>query len=373
MLRNLPRTSFVPTLWTIAATLLPAAAHAGRFDSVRTYRTVEVAKGVYAFVTPEERTGFQPGNSIAILGDDGVLVVDSGNIPSATRRQIAEIRRLTPKPVRYLVNTHWHPDHHLGNAEYRAAFPAITIISTPETRANMIARFPVYLGQMKSFAPTDTMLRKALAAGKTSKGVALTEEQQVMWKLAVNDYAEFYPEVSHAKLEAPNLVFEDSLTVTLGKRVVKLVHPGRGNTAGDAYVYVPDVNTLITGDLVTLPCPFAFGSFLGDWVRALDQMKALHAEVIVPGHGDIQHDYDYIDRVRELLVFTRAKVGAAVEQGLSLEDTRKRVDLSEFKQRFSGGDVVRAQGFDSWFAGVGVERAYEEARYFSEGPVPAQK
>src|SRR4051812_34653375 len=68
--------------------------------SVLSYRTVKVADGVYAFVPPEERTGFQSGNSIAIIGDDGVLVFDTGNIPGSTRRQIAEIRKLTDKPVR---------------------------------------------------------------------------------------------------------------------------------------------------------------------------------------------------------------------------------------------------------------------------------
>jgi cyclase len=366
------RTAMLPLLFAVTVTSIAFAAPR-RFDSVRTYHTVQVARGIYAFVTPEERSGFQSGNSIAIIGDDGVLVVDSGNIPSATRRQIAEIRKLTPKPVRFLVNTHWHPDHNLGNGEYRAAFPQITILSTPETRANMIERYPVYFGQMKGFAATDTALRKALAAGKTSKGEPLTEAQQVMWKLAVTDYAEFYPEILTAKLEAPNQVFEDSITVTLGQRVVKIVHPGRGNTAGDAYVYVPDVNTLITGDLVTLPCPFAFGSYFGEWIHALDQLKALNAAVIVPGHGDVQHDYTYVDLVREVLVFTRDKAAQAVERGLSLEDARKQVDFSEFKYRFSNDDLIRGEGFDSWFAGVGLQRAYEEAKFQSEGPVPAQK
>src|SRR4051794_35236238 len=80
----------------------PASVHqrsAAEYPSILTYRTVRVADGVFAFITPEERSSFQAGNSIAIIGDDGVLVVDTGNIPSMTRRQIAEIRRLTSKPV----------------------------------------------------------------------------------------------------------------------------------------------------------------------------------------------------------------------------------------------------------------------------------
>ena len=106
------------------------AQSAATYPSVLTYRTVRVADGVYAFITPEERTGFQSGNSIAIIGDDGVLVFDTGNIPGPLAAQIAEIRKLTDKPVRYVVNSHWHPDHNLGNSEYRAAFPGVTIIGT---------------------------------------------------------------------------------------------------------------------------------------------------------------------------------------------------------------------------------------------------
>src|SRR5882672_12052032 len=109
---------------TVPLMLLTSAlrAQARPLESILTFKTERVADGVYAFITPEERSGFQSGNSIAIIGDDGVLMFDTGNIPSSTRRQIAEIRKLTNKPVRYVVNSHWHPDHNLGNAEYRAAF-----------------------------------------------------------------------------------------------------------------------------------------------------------------------------------------------------------------------------------------------------------
>ncbi len=84
----------------------------------------------------------------------------------------------------------------------------------------------------------------------------------------------------------------------------------------------------------------------------------------------MQHDYQYLDLVRELLVYTRANVHDAVLEGLSLEGTRKRVDPSEFRKRFGGGDLVRADGFDSWFAPLGVQRAYEEAKFLIEGTIP---
>ena len=130
---------------------------------------MRVADGVYAFITPEERSSFQAGNSVAVIGDDGVLVFDTGNIPSMTRRQIAEIRRLTDKPVRFVVNSHWHPDHTLGNAEYRAAFPGVTVIGTSATRAGILERVPTYVDQMKSFAPIDSVDAPAARDGKDAR------------------------------------------------------------------------------------------------------------------------------------------------------------------------------------------------------------
>jgi cyclase len=343
---------------------------AASYPSVLTYKTVRVADGVYAFITPEERTGFQSGNSIAIVGDDGVLVFDTGNIPGSTRRQIAEIRKLTGKPVRYVVNSHWHPDHNLGNSVYRAAFPGVTIIGTSATRAGILERVPTYVGQMKSFATTDSLMRLRLSTGRMRDSSKMTDDTRLVWGLITRDYADFMPEVSQTKPSPPDMICDDSLTVILGNRRVKIVSPGRGNTAGDTYVYLPDEHVLLTGDLVTFPGPFPSSSYFGDWIRDLDELKALHAIAIVPGHGDVQHDYAYIDMVRELLVFTRDKAREAVLTGVPLDSVQKQIDFKPFIKRFSGDDVVRSGAIENFYPFPAVQRAYEEASYELQGAIP---
>jgi cyclase len=354
-----------------AAIARPSGAQPGRMmESVLSYKTVKVADGVYAFITPEERTGFQSGNSIAIVGDDGVLVFDTGNIPSSTRRQIAEIRKLTDKPVRYVVNSHWHPDHNLGNAEYRAAFPAVTIIGTSATRAGVLERVPTYFNQMKAFGPTDSLMRLRLASGKMRDGSDMPASVRLMWGLVTRDFGEFMPDMLTATPLAPELTFDDSLTVTLGRREVKVVRPGRGNTEGDAYAYVPDANVLLTGDLVTVPCPFPSTSFFSDWIAALDQLEARKAAVIVPGHGDVQHDYQYVALTRELLAYTRDKARAAARSGRTFEEFQKELDFAPFVERFAGGDPVRIDAFNSFYRDSGALRAYAEAKYLVQAPIP---
>src|SRR6187551_583697 len=201
--------SFVRRALVVATTLLGAALAiatgqpatqwrtAAEYPSILTFRTVRVAEGVYAFITPEERSSFQAGNSIAIVGDDGVLVFDTGNIPSATQRQIAEIRKLTDKPVRFVVNSHWHPDHTLGNAEYRKAFPGVIVVGTSATLTGMLERVPTYVDQMKSFAPIDSTMRVRLATGRLRDGSPMPDAVRLTWGLTTRDYAEFMPEVVH--------------------------------------------------------------------------------------------------------------------------------------------------------------------------------
>lgn len=346
-----------------------AVAHAQRpMPSVLTYKTEKVAEGIYAFITPEERSGFQAGNSVAIIGDDGVLVFDTGNIPSATRRQIAEIKKLTDKPVRYVVNSHWHPDHNLGNAEYAAAFPNVTIISTPATRTGILERIAGYRSDMQGFSTSDSLMRLRLSTGKMRDGSDMPATLRTMWTLITADYKEFLPEVLSAKPLAPSFTFDDSLTVHLGKREIKIVGR-RANTDGDAFIYVPDANVLLTGDLVTVPCPFPSSAYVSDWISALDGFKAMGASTIVPGHGDVMHDYRYIDLVREILVFTRQSARDAVRKGVSLDTLQKKIDFSEFKKRFGGGDVVRLESLDNFYIVPAVQRAYEEAKFMSQGPV----
>ena len=298
-----------------------------------------------------------------------MLVFDTGNIPGSTRRQIAEIRKLTSKPVRYVVNSHWHPDHNLGNSEYRAAFPGVTIIGTSATRAGILERVPGYFGQMTGFARTDSLMRLRLSTGRMRDSSKMPDDVKLEWGLITRDYAEFMPEVLKAKPSAPDLICDDSMTVMLGNRRVRIVSPGRGNTLGDTYVYLPNERVLLTGDLVTFPGPFPSSSYFGDWIRDLDQLKALHASVIVPGHGDVQHDYVYIDMVRELLVYTRDQARDAVLRGVPLDSAQKQIDFAPFIKRF-GGDVIRTEAFKNFYTVPAVQRAYEEASFELQGAIP---
>src|SRR5689334_23863712 len=99
--------------------------------------TVQIADGVYQFITG--RDGYVPrGNSVVIVNEDDVLVFDTFTRPSTARKELSEIRKITNKPIRYVVNSHWHPDHWSGNEVYAREFPNLEIIATEETRDYML-------------------------------------------------------------------------------------------------------------------------------------------------------------------------------------------------------------------------------------------
>ncbi|MBL8961157.1 MAG: MBL fold metallo-hydrolase [Gemmatimonadetes bacterium] len=356
------------------ATLLPLGAATAQsaqdYPSILSYKTVTVARGVYGFITPEERTGLQAGNSIAVEGDSAVLVFDTGAMPTVTRRQIAELRTLTGKPVRYVVTSHWHPDHHLGNHEYQQAFPGVRFIGTKATQQGILDRGAHFIKEVQGFAATDSLMRLRLSTGKMRDGRPLPATTRTIFELNTRDFAEFMPEVSRAIPLTSNQVLDDSLRIDLGGRVVMIYTRGWGNTSGDAFAYVPDVGVLLTGDLLTFPCPFPSTAYFNDWIPLLDHLKTFRPRAIVPGHGEVQHDLAFLEQTRTLLQFTRDQAADAVKRGRTLEQFTAEVSFARFLPLFAGSDVVRTDAFNSFYISAAVPRAFLEATLATRGERP---
>ena len=362
-MRNGQRSLLLATA-VLAAWWSPAGAQiAPRYGSVFDGSTAEkLAEGVYAFIAPDSKTPYFNGNTLVVIGDGGVLVVDSGDALPATRKTIDAIKRLTPLPVRYLVNTHWHWDHTLGNGEYRAAFPGVTIISTSTTRELMDTKGRENLaGSIAAIPPYLDALRQALAVGTRRDGTSLTLADRESLQAQIDDLGRGLGFYQEAVVALPDVTFERELTLRLGGTVVKIMAFGPGNTAGDAVVYVPDAKVVASGDLVVAPTPFAYDSFIFDWPAAMKRLTALDAAVIVPGHGPVMRDWAYARTITELLESVGAQVRRAVARGLSLEETRKTVDVSAIRARMTGNDPILQRNFDQFFLAQAVDAAYNEA------------
>ena len=349
-------------IW-VAAGLAAAGAARADFPGERMYQTVEVAPGVYAFVSPETNGPIPSGNVVAVIGDDGVLLVDSGRFPTLARRMAGEIRRRTDKPVRWLVHTHWHLDHIAADAVFRDAFPGITSVSTHFTRRKMAEKQIPYV---RDLVKTDTgyvqYLEERVASGKRRDGSPMPEELRRYLASQVADIRLEMAELAGAEIVLPSLTFEKELSIHLGKREVRVAFLGRGNTEGDAVVIVPDARVVATGDLLVSPIPYGYGCHPAEWIQTLDTLTEIDAAAIVPGHGPVQRDWGYAKRVAALLREIERQVGDEVRKGATLEQTQEAVDLAALRKTFAGDRFDRGAAFDDFFVRSAVDRAYQEAK-----------
>jgi cyclase len=349
----------------LAALLLPATSLAAQEKFVNEqYDLQKISDSVYSFIAPESDSGVVQSNCTVIVGEEAVLVVDTGQFPSLAERMVADIKKITSKPVRYIVNTHWHFDHVWGNGVFRAANPGVAIISTEFTRELVESESPKFIANQPATNTKQAAdLRKFIADGKLPDGRALTDDMKKSLKRSADTLERINAEFPLTVNTPPAIGFEKELTINLGKREVKVMWLGRANTGGDAIVWVPDTKLLMTGDAVVYPAPFAFGSYMSDWPVTLQKMLDLNPGIIIPGHGPVMHDTAYLKTLVEVFQSLFAQVKAAAAQGLTLDEVLKKVTMEEYKQRFEGfasTDFMRKSAFRS-FVRPAVDRAYQEA------------
>jgi glyoxylase-like metal-dependent hydrolase (beta-lactamase superfamily II) len=199
-----------------------------------------------------------------------------------------------------------------------------------------------------------------LAAGVDREGRPLDAAGRRLAGDLISDADGVVDDLAQASIVPPSLTFEHTLSVFLGRREVRVMHLGRGNTAGDAVVYVPDAKVLATGDLVVRPSPYAYDAYMSEWLVVMKRLMAIDAAVIVPGHGAVMHDFAYVRTVAEMVESVITQVHDAGKDGATLEQVRAKVDLERYRKLLAGDDAYQNLVFRTAFAEPAVKRAYEE-------------
>jgi len=326
-------------------------------------RTItKLADNIYEIRHPDAPDTFPQGNTTVIIGDKSVLVVDSCLLPSSAQADIDQIRKWTKKPVTFLVNTHWHFDHTLGNQTYAQAFPGIQIIAQKNTQ-KIIADFNP--GAVARYPTREARFKKILAENKAADGYALSDAERKDYEHAIVGLAPVVAEMKTTTQLVPNVSFDRELNIDLGNRPVEIRFIGRGNTAGDTIVYLPKEKILMTGDLVDHPAPYFFGGFPVDQVTTLETLASFEATTVVPGHGDVLHDKTYIVQLIDLLKAVNDAVEKEVNDGKTLEEVQaslpKTFDVKSWKNKLVGDNVEDGEFFDQTFAGL-VKGSYNQIK-----------
>jgi cyclase len=318
------------------------------FGDTNERQVIKLADGVYAIQHKNLNDGNPSGNTTVILGDREVFVVDSSYRPSMAREDIAQIRQWTDRPVGYLLNTHFHDDHHNGNKTYMDAFPALAIIAQEETKKDMDLIQPGNIERgPKELAATIA----AFEQGKDQHGRTLTDDEKKEVQELLPGLEQLLAELKTLVYQPPTLTFTDKLEINVGNREVQVKHLGRGNTPGDAIAYLPKEKILIAGDLLVYPIPYTYDGYPAEWIQTLQKMAQLDAQTIVPGHGPVLHDKTYLYLVTDLFKSAVEQVHTRIRQighpGFhSLEEVKGSVDLTPFRAKFAGDDKDLQAEFD---------------------------
>ena len=239
----------------------------------------KIADNVYSYVDVKNAG---PGNSFAanagiIIGSDGILVVDTLISAKEAQRFMTDIRKVSSKPIKYVVDTHYHLDHAFGNGEFAKA--GALIISHAADRDNLERK-------------GEPILKRATEFGLSEKDMRGTA------------------------IALPVLTFTDRMTVYLGREKVELLSIGPSHTPGSVLVYLPERKILFTGDILFTDFhPYLGEGDLAGWIRNLDFILSLDVATIIPGHGPLSGKKD-IARMKEYLVdFDRKARELAAKSG----------------------------------------------------------
>lgn len=339
---------------------------AGEAQSVaHNFDVQKLAEGIYAVIRRDPPGLMVDANSVFIINEEDVIVVDSSGAPSTTKAVLAALRRLTDKPVRYVVNTHWHDDHIIGNTAYREAFAGVEFIAHAEMREYLPGRGATNRKGFLEGAPRAlSAIKDALSKNKNLSGTELTAEERTSYESDVRLVEHVLGEAAGTQLTLPTITLRERLTLHRGGgRVVEILHLGRGHTAGDVVVHLPREGVVVTGDLVVWPVPLVGGdqSHVGDWAATLSKLRALGAKVIVPGHGPVLRDDSYLKLLEDLFASVKRQADASKARGETLEQARKSINLEEFRKAFAGDSTVRQFLFDTYVKAPSVAAAFREA------------
>jgi glyoxylase-like metal-dependent hydrolase (beta-lactamase superfamily II) len=267
------------------------------------------------------------GNSSFIVNDNDVIVVDDHVSPAAAWVLLEEIKEVTNKPVTTVINTHFHFDHAHGNQIFA---PNVQIIGHEFTRRMLLSNsigMPLYQNYVTGLPGQIDGLRKRIAS---EADAAAKAKLQTQLQVAENNLAS----QKELKPTPPNVTLATQMTLYRGSREIQIRFLGRGHTAGDVVVLLPNEKVVMTGDFLTSGLSNMSDSYPEEWVTSLDALKKLDFDTVLPGHGDAFTDKAKIDYFQAYLRDVWSEVSRLKKEGVSADEAAKRADLTKHKDHF---------------------------------------
>jgi len=301
-------------------------------------RMLHLSENVYVIDHDDATDEWPHGNTGVIVGKSGVFVIDSCYLPSRAKADIALIRRVTDKPVRFLMTTHWHFDHNNGAIAYREAFPGVTLIAERNT-ARWIELNQNYWKAL-STAPGSARrealakLEAELARGAGEDGKPFSEAERGQRASVIAKRHNELDELAALEVVTPTQLFDGRLSLDFEGTPIEIVARGPANSPNDSTIWLPQQRILFAGDIVVRsPLPYVGASWPVHWAPVLRDLEAVPAAMIVPGHGPVMTDHAYTRAVRELIETTLTRIETLVRAGRNLAQVQDELNLDDVRAR----------------------------------------
>ena len=322
------------------------------------YKFEKIADGVYYATAEYNGTAFPWGsnpffgaNLVVIVNDKDVVLVDTGTTPRSAHALVADIKKLTDKPIRTVINTHWHYDHTDGNSVFG---PEVQIIATDYVRQQLstfdvVHNEPFALSTATAGPNLIAYFQKQIAAEKDAKAKAALEKKLADTQAALK---EFEHDKTEIKITPPNMTYTNKMVLHRGAREIDLLFLGRGHTAGDTVVFLPKEKIACTGDLMESRIAYMGSAYFDEWLTTLDALKRLDFTTDLPGHGAPFTDKALITAFQSYLRDLLVQAKKLRAQGVSADDAAKRVDMTAYAKAFPDilGPGVEVRGMRRIYA-----------------------
>src|SRR5688572_23578522 len=355
--------------------ILPILLVSQSANTTGNFKVNKIAEGIYAIIRTEPASLWFNPNNVFIIGKRDVIVVDSNITSEHTREVLAELRKLTDKPVKYVINTHWHEDHIIGNRVYRDAFPGVkfvghrsTLVDLPEVGG---ANRKGTLQNGKGFIG---LLEGKLEIGENLAGQKISEEERLGYASDIKLVSSYLAESKNFEIVLPTVLVDDRLDLSQDKRRIEVRFLGKAHTRADLIVYLPDEKILVSGDLIVHPVPLVGStSYPLEYGTTLEKLLALDASVIVPGHGPVMRDKSFLRQMIGLLNSIKQQSEASAKRGETLEQLRKSIDVAEFQNIFAGDSQHKRLVFRNYVTMPSTAAAHKQLSERAKAAVSVAK
>jgi cyclase len=298
--------------------------------STELFTIEKVADGVYAALArPQVMINC---NAAIFVNSADVVVVDAHSKPSAAASLVAQIKKeVTAKPVRYLVNTHFHWDHTQGNSTYKAGGAKLDIIASDTTKQLMTQLARNRLKEsLDSVAPMIDGLQARLAKAASPAERALRQDQ-------IRQLEAYRTEMKNYSLELPTITFAKSYLIKDRAGDLHVEFHGRAHTAGDIVVFSPQKRVIAAGDTINGFLPNLADGYPKPWPATIDSFGQLPYDHLIAGHGPVHHDRTRIGQFRNYIEELTGLVEMGKKAGKPLAELQKALTVASVKTLQANG------------------------------------